>query len=391
MERLVMKFGGSSLKDLEKIKSASDIILEKSKTEEVVVVVSAMGDSTNELLDMAHALSTTPSKRELDMLVSTGENKSAALLAIHLNESGHPAVALTGFQAGFKSDGVHGKNKITDVNIERIENHLRQNEIVVVTGFQGINPLGDITTFGRGGSDTSAVALAVKLNAKCAIYTDVSGIYSIDPRIYSDAKKLNVVTYEELMEMAHLGTKVIEPRSVELAYKFNVPMEVLLNDGKTKGTKVLEAYDMEDTKLTSVSKLDDVVLVIIHDTKDVNISNIFLELAKENVNVDIISHTRLNDRKEVTFTSEKSSIEDTKRVLTELNLDYEIKDNLSKVSIVGTAMRSQVGIAAQVFELFVKEDIFFYEISTSEISISYVVDSKIADDVVIKLGKHFEL
>lgn len=391
MERLVMKFGGSSLKDLEKIKSASDIILEKSKTEEVVVVVSAMGDSTNELLDMAHALSTTPSKRELDMLVSTGENKSAALLAIHLNESGHPAVALTGFQAGFQSDGVHGKNKITDVNIERIENHLRQNEIVVVTGFQGINPLGDITTFGRGGSDTSAVALAVKLNAKCAIYTDVSGIYSIDPRIYSDAKKLNVVTYEELMEMAHLGTKVIEPRSVELAYKFNVPMEILLNDGKTKGTKVLEAYDMEDTKLTSVSKLDDVVLVIIHDTKYVNISNIFLELAKENVNVDIISHTRLNDRKEVTFTSEKSSIEDTKRVLTELNLDYEIKDNLSKVSIVGTAMRSQVGIAAQVFELFVKEDIFFYEISTSEISISYVVDSKIADDVVIKLGKHFEL
>ena len=391
MERLVMKFGGSSLKDLEKIKSASDIILEKSKTQQVVVVVSAMGDSTNELLDMAHALSTTPSKRELDMLVSTGENKSAALLAIHLNESGHKAVALTGFQAGFQSDGVHGKNKITDVNIERIENHLRQNEIVVVTGFQGINPLGDITTFGRGGSDTSAVALAVKLNAKCAIYTDVSGIYSIDPRIYSDAKKLNVVTYEELMEMAHLGTKVIEPRSVELAYKFNVPMEILLNDGKTKGTKVLEAYDMEDTKLTSVSKLDDVVLVIIHDTKDVNISNIFLELAKENVNVDIISHTRLNDRKEVTFTSEKSSIEDTKRVLTELNLDYEIKDNLSKVSIVGTAMRSQVGIAAQVFELFVKEDIFFYEISTSEISISYVVDSKIADDVVIKLGKHFEL
>lgn len=391
MERLVMKFGGSSLKDLEKIKSASDIILEKSKTQKVVVVVSAMGDSTNELLDMAHALSSTPSKRELDMLVSTGENKCAALLSIYLNDTGHKAVALTGFQAGFQSDGVHGKNKITDVNIERIENHLRQNEIVVVTGFQGINPLGDITTFGRGGSDTSAVALAVKLNAKCAIYTDVSGIYSIDPRIYSDAKKLNIVTYEELMEMAHLGTKVIEPRSVELAYKFNVPMEILLNDGKTKGTKVLEAYDMEDTKLTSVSKLDDIVLVIIHDTKDVNISNIFLELAKENVNIDIISHTRLSDRKEVTFTSEKSSVQETTAVLEHLDLEYEIKDNLSKVSIVGTAMRSQVGIAAQVFELFVKEDIFFYEIATSEISISYVVDSNVADEVVIKLGKHFNL
>src|SRR5699024_10651414 len=186
-------------------------------------------------------------------------------------------------------------------------------------------------------------------------------------------------------------TKVIEPRSVELAYKFNVPMEILLNDGKTKGTKVLEAYDMEDTKLTSVSKLDDVVLVIIHDTKDVNISNIFLELAKENVNVDIISHTRLNDRKEVTFTSEKSSIQETTAVLENLGLEYEIKDNLSKVSIVGTAMRSQVGIAAQVFELFVKEDIFFYEIATSEISISYVVDSNVADEVVIRLGKHFDL
>lgn len=393
VETVVMKFGGSSVADLEKVKEVAQIIEQRKKNMSVVVVVSAMGKTTNSLIDKAYQLSERPNLREMDMLVATGEIVSASLLSICLNEMSVPAVSLTGFQAGFNSYGKHGSNKIEDVDVTRLKRHLDDEQIVVVTGFQGMNPEGDITTLGRGGSDTSAVAIAAKLGAKCEIYTDVDGIYSADPRIHKGAKKIDAVTYEELMEMAHLGANVIEPRSVEIAERYGVEMEIRLNDGVTTGTRVVGGKDMEKTTLTNVSKLDEVLLVSMSDKtgSSAKITECFLELAKKNVNIDIISQTIVNGQTEISFTSTEESKHEIADVLESKDIDYRMKTDVSKVSIVGTAMRNQVGIAAKVFEIFLEEDIRFYEISTSEISISYVVDTENTTRVIELLADAFNI
>lgn len=393
MNTVVMKFGGSSVADLDKIKNVAKIVKQRKNKDRVVVVVSAMGKTTNNLLDKASRLSKKPNLRDMDMLVATGEIVSASLLSICLNEMDAEATALTGFQAGFNSYGPHGSNKIEDVDITRIERHLDDEEIVVVTGFQGMNEDGDITTFGRGGSDTSAVAIAAKLGAKCEIYTDVDGIYSVDPRIYKDAKKIDMLTYEELMEMAHLGANVIEPRSVEIAERYGVEMEIRLNDGITAGTRIIGGKTMEKTTLTNISKLDDVLLVSMTEPKGDRriITECFLELAKRNVNIDIISQTIVDGQTEISFTSTESAKREIEEILTEKEIEYTMKCEVSKVSIVGTAMRNQVGIAAQVFQIFLNEDIQFYEISTSEISISYVVDTKNTTRVIQRLAETFNI
>lgn len=395
MKRIVMKFGGSSLSTTEKIKDVGEVILNRRKTaKEIVVVVSAMGKTTNNLISMAEELSETPTPREMDLLMSTGEMISASLLSIYFNSLNVDALSLTGFQAGVKSIGSHRKSKIDKVDPKRIEEGLSQGKIVIVTGFQGINELGDITTLGRGGSDTSAVALAAVLKAKCEIYTDVKGIYSVDPRVRSDAKKIDRLTYEETMEMANLGAKVIEPRSVEMAEKFSVPLYIALNTGDIEGTYISEVDNLEKNVITNISKKDDVLLVIINEdyTQQSKITECFKNLANNDVNIDLISHAVDKEGNQISsFTTDLSSKESVKETLTDMGMDYEFVENLSKISLIGSAMRNQVGVAARAFDVLHKEGLNFYEVSTSEISISYIIDGDKGNQLVNALADEFNL
>ncbi|NLZ47837.1 MAG: aspartate kinase, partial [Clostridiales bacterium] len=235
MQLVVQKYGGSSVATLEKMNKIADAVIKrKEEGVNVVIVVSAMGKTTNNLIEMAKSISEQPPKRELDMLMATGEQVSISLLSMVFQEKGYDSVSLTGFQAGIKTEGVHTKNKISEVDVDKIKRYLEEDKIVVVAGFQGMNTSGDITTLGRGGSDTTAVALAAKLKCVCEIYTDVDGIYSVDPRLFPNAKRLDFISYEEMMEMSCLGAKVMEARSVELAYKYNVPIYVASSHQKGK-------------------------------------------------------------------------------------------------------------------------------------------------------------
>lgn len=401
MATVVQKYGGSSVADTEKILSvAKRLIKEKKDGKDVVVVVSAMGKTTNNLISLAGEISKKPSKRELDALLSTGEQMTISLLAMAIRELGEKAISLTGFQAGFKTEGDHNKSRIQDIDIKRIKKHLKQGEIVIVAGFQGINDLGDITTLGRGGSDTSAVALAGKLNCPCEIYSDVDGIYGVDPRLYPPAKKLEYITYEEMMEMASLGSGIMEARSIEIGMKCNVPIYVGLNTGEKNGTYIKE-YDksMEEKLVTGVSATDNVLMVTLNNIpyNPKNISNIFESLAEKDVNIDMISQSYpSDDYVDVTFTTSKDdeyTIDETVNGLKgEIsNLEYIKKSDLTKVSVVGNAMRVQSGVAAQIFKIFSDNNIEFQQITTSEISISYIINSKSKDKTVTVLCEELGL
>jgi aspartate kinase len=267
MATIVQKYGGTSVGSIDKMKDiAKKVIKQRDKGNDVVVVVSAMGKSTDRLVEMAKEISQNPCKRELDMLMSTGEQVSISLLSMIFKEQGYDSISLTGFQAGIKTEGFHTKNRVAEINIDIIKNHLSEGKVVVVAGFQGINENGDITTLGRGGSDTTAVALAAKLNCTCEIYTDVEGIYSVDPRVYSKAKKLDYISYEEMMELSSLGAGVMETRAVEIGFKYNIPIYVALNKGDIKGTYIKE-YDenMEQKVITGLTSTDDVLMVTMNN------------------------------------------------------------------------------------------------------------------------------
>ena len=350
---------------------------------DVVVVVSAMGKTTNGLLDMAKEVTNNPCKRELDMLLATGEQITISLLAMTIKKLGHDAVSLTGFQAGVLTEGFHTKNRIRDINIDKVKKHLQEGKIVVVAGFQGINEDGDLTTLGRGGSDTSAVALAAKLGCACEIYTDVNGIYGTDPRVFPEAKKLDYISYEEMMEMSSLGSKVMETRSIEIGAKYNVPIFVGLNTGEKNGTYIKE-YDetMEQNLVTGVSATDNVLMITLnkipYDPK--NISRIFESLAEKNVNIDMISQTSpYANHVDVSFTTSKDDEVIIDEAISKLKSDipeieYVKESNVSKVSVVGTGMRNQSGVASKIFKIFADNDIEFKQITTSEISISYTIN-----------------
>lgn len=395
MKRVVMKFGGSSVATTEKIKDVAQVILNRKKNcDQVVVVVSAMGKTTDNLISMAEELSENPSLREMDLLMSTGEMISASLLAIHFQSLGTDSIALTGFQAGVKTIGNHKKSKIDSIDSKKLEEELEKGKIVIVTGFQGINELGDITTLGRGGSDTSAVALAAVLNAECEIYTDVTGIYTVDPRVRKNAKKIGQLTYEETMEMANLGAKVIEPRSVEMAEKFSVPLYIALNTGDVVGTYISEVDNLEKNVITNISKKDDVLLVIINESFDTpsKITECFKNLAANDVNIDLISHARDKEGNQISsFTTDLSSKAVVREILEEMKMDFNFLESLSKVSLIGSAMRNQVGVAARAFDILHKEKFNFYEVSTSEISISYIVDEKNGNELVNAFADEFDL
>jgi aspartate kinase len=397
---VVMKFGGSSVETIEKMRVIADRIIRKKETfKDIVVVVSAMGKTTNQLLELAKQAAKYPSKREIDMLISTGEQVSISLLSMILNEKGYETIALTGSQAGIQTGGIHTKNKILDIQPVKIQKHLNAGKIVVVAGFQGINEEGDITTLGRGGSDTTAVALAAKLGFLAEIYTDVEGIYGVDPRLYPKAKKLDVISYEEMKEMAFLGAKVMEPRSIEIGHRYGVEIYVASSTSEVRGTIIKEYQKMEEKSITGLSVSEKVMMVTIKNYPNhaIDIANLFVQLAENEVNVDMISQTpSSNGHLTLAFTASADDLEAINEVLERILKTYpdvltEKNINVAKISVVGTGMRTQTGVAAQLFKLLAENDIEFKLVTTSEISISYTIDKALVKRAVEVISDHFGL
>lgn len=401
MDIVVQKYGGTSVGSIDKIKAvAKRVIAEKDKGKNIVVVVSAMGKTTDHLVNLSREISKNPSKRDLDMLLSTGEQVSISLLSMAFQEYGYESISLTGFQAGIKTKGAYTKNKILDIDIRKIKEFLSEGKIVVVAGFQGINETGDITTLGRGGSDTTAVAIAAKLKCECSIYTDVEGIYSVDPRLYKDSKKLDYISYEEMMEMASLGAGVMETRAVEIGCKYNVPIYVASSLQDKKGTYIKERDSrMEEKVITGLSVSNDVLMITVNNIlfKSNNIANIFEKVAAENVNVDMISQTSpLNERVNLSFTTSKEDIYSIRNVMDEIKrqnseLEVMIEEDISKISLVGIGMMNQSGVTGRVFRALADNEIEFRQITTSEISISYTLNSEDKERAVEVLAREFDL
>jgi aspartate kinase len=401
MAVVVQKFGGTSVGTIERIKAVAKKVIErKEQGNDMVIVVSAMGKTTDNLISMAKEISPNPDKREMDMLVSTGEQISIALLSMAFHEYGYDSISLTGFQAGIKTEGHHTKNRITDIDLRNVRNHLKEGKIVVVAGFQGINENGDITTLGRGGSDTTAVALAAKLKCTCEIYTDVEGVYSVDPRVYPMAKKLDTISYEEMMEMASLGAGVMETRAVELGFKFNIPIYVAMTHGDKIGTMIKE-YDetMEGKVITGLTINDDVLMITVNNVeyKSKNIALIFDMVGKHNVNIDMISQTApFEGFVNVSFTCSKEDsfaiAEVAKALQVEMpQIELSQESEITKLSVVGIGMMKQSGVAAKVFNIFSDNNIEFKQVTTSEISISYTINSADKQKAVDALAKALNL
>lgn len=395
---LVHKYGGTSVGTTEKIKRiAKRVIAEKEKGNDMVVVVSAMGKTTDYLVEMSKEIAINPNKREMDLILSTGEQVSIALLSMAFQEFGYDAIALTGFQAGIKTYGPHTKNKILDIDDEKIKNYLKEGKVVVVAGFQGVNENGDITTLGRGGSDTTAVAIAAKLGCPCHIYTDVDGIYSVDPRLYKEAKKLDVISYEEMMEMASLGAGVMEPRAIEIGCKYNIPIYVASSINDVGGTYIKE-YDekMEANIVTGLSVCDDILMVTVsHILYNLDhVATLFEKLAIENVNVDMISQTAPVDGYiNVSFTAPKDDLFVIEKVMGDLEgrVEISIEDEITKISVVGIGMRNQSGVSGRLFRILADNGISFRQVTTSEISISYTIDKKDKEKAVRALSNELNL
>ena len=398
---IIQKYGGTSVQSIEKMRAiANKIIAKKSLGEDIIVVVSAMGKTTNMLLEMANQAVKTPSKREIDMLLSTGEQVSTALLSMILNDQGYEAVSLTGYQAGIQTEGLHTKNKIKDIDIDKINTHIKAGKIVVIAGFQGVNLTGDITTLGRGGSDTTAVALAAKYQCRCEIYTDVDGIYSVNPTIYPSAKKLSEISYEEMSELAYLGAKVMEPRAVEIGQKYGVEIIVGSAHETKAGTTIKERAQMlEQRHITGLSVIENVVMITINHYPQTSksVADLFIRLAENEINIDMISQTILSDGLlNISFTCDADEVDTVEAVLKELKHIYPFFNvsanvRVSKLSVVGLGMRSQSGVAAKIFKLFADHDIPFQLVTTSEISISYTISNEWVKKSVSLIAEAFGL
>ena len=389
MALIVQKFGGSSVKDRDRIFNVARIVANTHNAgNDVVVVVSAQGDTTDDLIAKAAEISHDPSAREMDMLLATGEQISISLLSMALNEIGCHAISLTGWQAGFRTDRAYTKARITRLETERISSELERNRVVVVAGFQGLNKLDDITTLGRGGSDTSAVAIAAALHAdRCQIFTDVEGVYTADPRKVRNTRKLQEITFDEMLELASLGAQVLNNRSVELAKKYNVELEVLSSLNPVPGTVVKEVAKMEGMLIKGVAKDTDVAVITILNVPDEPGTSfkIFGLLAQKNINVDIILQSTGRDgKKDISFTCAQGEAETALRVLKESAhyADVSVDTTCAKVSIVGAGMQSHSGVASKMFEALSNNNINIKMISTSEIKISCIIDRDDADKAV---------
>ena len=399
---IVQKFGGSSVANTNRIKVVAERVTKyKNHQQDVVVVVSALGDTTDELINLASQITEEPPKREMDMLMATGEQISSALLAIAIKERGYDAISLTGSQVGIKTDKSHTRARIIKIETKRIKRALAKNKIVIVAGFQGVTYDDEITTLGRGGSDLTAVALAKALNAKvCEIYTDVEGIYTTDPRIEKKARKIKDITFDEMLEMASLGAQVMQPRSIEVAKRYNIPIHVRSSFSKEEGTMIVKDTEkMEAIDVRGVTCNKSEAKITICSVPDIPgvAAKIFTEISKVGINVDTIvqnvSHTRLTD---ISFTVPKTSLNQalktTQDISRKIGAGGILHDkNIARVSIVGSGMRSHHGIAAKMFQVLAENKINIEMITTSEISISCVINQQLADKAVRTLHKKFNL
>ena len=399
MALIVQKFGGTSVKDRNRIFNVARIVANtRNAGNDVVVVVSAQGDTTDDLIAKAAEITSDPSHREMDMLLAAGEEISIALLAMALQEIGVSAVSLTGWQAGFVTDRSYSKARIKRLDTERVESELARNRVVVVAGFQGLNRSDDITTLGRGGSDTSAVALAAALHAdRCQIYTDVEGVFTADPRKIPKATKLKEITFDEMLELASLGAQVLNNRSVELAKKYGVELEVLSSINPIPGTIVKEETKVEGMLIKGVAKDDNVAVVSIKGVPDVPGMSfkVFSLLAQRNINVDIILQSSGTEgTKDLAFTVPLTDAESAVSVLEDHKSRFgggeiAVDKTCAKVSVVGAGMQSHPGVASTMFEALSGQNINIRMISTSEIKISVIIDKNDADRAVSAIHDAF--
>ncbi|OGX24065.1 MAG: aspartate kinase [Omnitrophica WOR_2 bacterium RIFCSPHIGHO2_02_FULL_45_21] len=399
---IVQKYGGSSVANIERIKNvARRVVSYRKKGYDLVAVVSALGDTTDELIELALRISKEPPEREMDMLLSTGEQISVALLAMAILELGYQAISLTGYQVGIVTDTAHTRARIVKIEVGKLQQELKKGKIVIVAGFQGITPQQDITTLGRGGSDLTAVALAKTLEAdECEIYTDVDGVFTADPRIEPQARRIKEITYDEMLEMASLGAQVVQARSIEVAKKFDVPIHVRSSFSDNPGTMIIkEVKDMEDALVTGVTLNKNESKITICNVPDRPgiAARIFNQFSDGGINVDMIvqnvSHTKQTD---ISFTVSKTdsfkAMRITKKTACAIGAQDVLEDSgIARVSIVGVGMKTHPGVAAKCFETLAKEKINIEMISTSEISISCIIKKKFAEKAVRALHEQFGL
>jgi len=400
-ELLVQKFGGTSLANTARFKAVAEIIQNSIKNKKrVVAVVSAMAGETQKLINLAKEIQEVPDPREFDALISSGEQVSVALLAMALRDLNFESKSYTAYQLGLKTDHIHGKARINSIDTKNLIKDLDKGIVPVITGFQGINDEGDITTLGRGGSDTSAVALAVALKAnECQIYTDVDGVYTTDPNAYSKAKKINKLTFEEMLELSSLGAKVLQIRSVEFASKYNMPIRVKSSFTNDEGTLINGEENMEDALISGVTYTVDDAKIVIRKVPDIpGIAAKILEpISDVGIEVDIIVQNVSEDKTtDFTFTVKRDRADDAKKILERLSYDMgggevELNTDISKVSVVGVGMKSHAGVATKMFSTLANKGINIDMISTSEIKISVIVNESSAKDAVVALHDAFEL
>ena len=396
---IVQKYGGTSVGSLERIEEvAKRVAKAKDAGNDVVVVVSAMSGETNKLIEYAKYFTDNPPRREIDLLLSSGERVTSSLLSIALQAKGYNSVALTGRQAGIYTDDLHTTARIDSIDSSKIKEHLDNDEIVVVAGFQGITSSGEVSTLGRGGSDLSAVAIAGALRADlCEIYTDVDGVYTTDPRIEPKAKKLDIISYNEMLELASLGAKVLQNRSVELAKKLEVTLVTRSSFNDNEGTLITKEENIMEKPLVSGIALDrNQARVTLRGVKDEPgiAAKIFNKLASENINVDmIIQNVGLDGITNLGFTVPENELEDTKKVMNGLNASelIEFDPHIVKVSVVGVGMQSHSGVASKAFDTLARENINIQMISTSEIKVSMVVHEKYGELAVRALHSAYNL
>ncbi len=400
MKLIVQKFGGTSVRDAERVMNVAKIVTDTyKKGNNVVVVVSAQGDTTDDLLEKAAEINTNPSKREMDMLLASGEQISISLLAMAIQKLGYPAISLLGWQAGFQTSSAHTSARIRNIDTARLKKELDQRKIVVVAGFQGLSRYDDVTTLGRGGSDTSAVAIASAMHADlCQIYTDVDGVFTADPRKVENAIKLDEISYDEMLELATLGAQVLNNRSVEMAKKYNIELEVLSSLTQKPGTIVKENPKMEKMLISGVAKDTDVARISVTCIPDKPglAFKLFSKLSSADINIDIILQSvgRGNNTKDITFTVPKSKGEEAKEIVEAFVKSSGAEkcyydDNVAKVSIVGAGMETHAGVASKMFEALYDRQINIQMISTSEIKVSVLIDKADADKAVVAIHDKF--
>ncbi|WP_414051510.1 aspartate kinase [Macrococcus animalis] len=396
----VLKFGGSSVADFEKIKAIAEYLKERTKrNEKLIVVVSAMGKTTDELMQNVASISKTPKDSALAMLLTTGEQQTIAYLSIVLNDLSVASVALTGAQAGIKTEGHHLKSKIQSINTQKIRDLFKMKDIIIIAGFQGINNDDELTTLGRGGSDTTAVALASSLDAQCEIYSDVLGVYGTDPRIYPRTQKIDQLSFEEMMELSSLGAGILETRSVEIALNHKTPIYTGKTLSTERGTWIVPTEQIIERKAVTGIALDknmDYVTLSypMHDA--LVLKAIYLALDENQINIDMISQTVNIDGMQLSFTMKNTDAQQISTLIEILQQQYpallhEINHQYAKVSVVGSGMRDMSGIAAKVFTTLIDANIQYYQVSTSEISISLVVSEQDAESAVQTLCAQFNI